>query len=85
MPYITTAERLGRAEGLEAGRAEGRAEGLVEGIAAMLDLKFGAAGAALMPEIQEIGDLATLERLLQAIKQAATLDEVRAAYRSPEA
>ena len=73
MPYITTAERIGRAEGL------------VEGIGAMLEMKFGPAGAALIPEIQEIGDLATLERLLQAIKQAATLDEVRAAYTSHEA
>ena len=77
MPYITTAERIGR--------AEGRAEGLVEGIDAMLDMKFGQAGLALMPEIQTIDDIATLERLLQVIKSATTLDEVRAAYTSPDA
>src|SRR5262249_36829464 len=72
MTYIPTAERIGRAEGLKAGRAEGLVEGLVEGIGAMLDLKFGEAGAGLMPEIQRIGDIALLERLLQAIKTAAT-------------
>jgi len=72
MPYITTAERIGRAEGL------------VEGIDAMLDMKFGQAGLALMPEIQTIADIATLERLLQVIKSATTPDEVRAAYASPE-
>ena len=80
MSYITTAERIGHARGLE----EGRAEGLVEGIGAMLEMKFGPAGVALLPEIQSIDDIATLERLLQAIKQAATLDEVRAAYTAPE-
>jgi hypothetical protein len=80
MSYITNAERNGHARGLE----EGRAEGLVEGIGAMLEMKFGPAGLALLPEIQSIDDIATLERLLQAIKQAATLDEVRAAYTAPE-
>ncbi len=29
-------------------------------------------------------DVATLERLLQTIKQTATLDEVRAVYTTPE-
>ena len=77
MPYITTAERIGR--------AEGRAEGLIEGIDAMLDMTFGQAGLALMPEIQHIDDIAILERLLQVIKSATALDEVRAAYTSPEA
>lgn len=77
MPYITTAERIGR--------AEGRAEGLIEGIDAMLDMKFGQAGLALMPEIQHIDDIAILEQLLQVIKSATALDEVRAAYTSPEA
>jgi hypothetical protein len=47
MEYITTAERIGHAQGLEEGRAEGRVEGrveglvegLIEGMAAMLDMK----------------------------------------------
>jgi hypothetical protein len=38
-----------------------------------------------MPEIQEIGDIATLERLLQAIKTATTPEELRAVYSPPEA
>lgn len=84
MPYITTAERIGHAQGLEEGRAEGRVEGLVEGITAMLDIKFGQAGVALMQEIQEIDDIATLERLLQAIKTAASPEEIRAAYAPPD-
>ena len=46
----------------------------------MLDLKFGSAGTALMSEIQEITDIATLERLLLTIKTAVTPEDVRAAY-----
>jgi hypothetical protein len=76
MPYITTAERIGR--------AEGRAEGLVEGIGAMLEMKFGQDGIDLLPEIRSIGDTALLERLIGAIKQAASIDEVRAVYAPPQ-
>jgi hypothetical protein len=56
---------------------------LVDGIAAILEVRFGAAGVALMDAIQPIGDMSTLEQLLQAAKIARTLGEVRAIVTSP--
>jgi hypothetical protein len=72
MTYITYGEQLGL--------AQGRAEGLQEGIAAILELKFGEAGSALLPEIREITDSVTLRAVLERSKIATTLDEVRAVY-----
>jgi hypothetical protein len=79
MSYITTAERIGHERGLE----EGRAAGLLEGIVAVLEIRFGQAGVDLIPEIQRIDDVSTLERVLQAAKTLRTLDEIRAVYTTP--
>ncbi len=68
--YVTTAERYG----LE----QGRMAGLLAGIEAILDLKFGAAGVEVMPLLREIDDIDRLDVLLQQIKTAASLAEVRA-------
>jgi hypothetical protein len=76
MPYITTAERVGiekglaegLAKGLAKGREEGREEGLLTGIEVALELKFAAAGLALLPEIRQIDDVALLQKVLEAIK-----------------
>lgn len=92
MSYITTAERIGHAQGLEEGRArgiaegrvEGRAEGLLQGIAALLEVKFGQAGLDLMPEIQAVHDVAILEQVLEVAKTTTSLDDVRALYTSSE-
>lgn len=70
MTYVTSAERYG----LEVGRAQG----LLTGIEAFLDFKFGAAGVALMSSLREIGDPTRLEAILDTIKTAATIEEVRA-------
>jgi hypothetical protein len=70
----------GRQEGIERGRQEGRREGLISGIELALDLKFGAAGLALMPEIRAIDDVATLQAAQNAIRPAATAEDVRAVY-----
>lgn len=74
MPYITTAERVGRAEGL----AEGRAQGLKEGIAVAARIRFGQAGEALAAETAPLADPALLEAIMAKLETAATLDEVRA-------
>jgi hypothetical protein len=70
----------GRQEGIERGRQEGRREGLISGIELALDLKFGAAGLALMPEIRTIADVATLQAIQNAIRTAVTPEDVRAVY-----
>ena len=81
MTFITTAERVGMekglAEGLEKGREEGREEGLLAGIEALLEVRFAAAGLALMPEVRQIQDADLLRRILASIKQADTPDAVR--------
>jgi hypothetical protein len=73
MPYITSIER----SGIEKGRREGLQEGLQEGIAAALAAKFGAAGKRLMPRVRAIHDVEQLRALLQAIPDAAGLQEIR--------
>jgi hypothetical protein len=45
-------------------------KGLLLGIGACLDLKFGAAGLELMPEVHEIWDNEVLDRILHRIETA---------------
>jgi hypothetical protein len=71
MPYITTAERIGR--------AEGRAEGLLTSIRIVLEARFGEAGRALMPEIQRITDSERLEAIVARVGMASSVEEIRTA------
>jgi len=96
MPYITSVERMGIQKGIEQGfqqghvegrvegRAEGRVEGLLSGIKLMLEMKFGADGLRLLPEIEQIPDPDVLAAVLAAIKDVPTLDELRRVYTSPD-
>lgn len=70
MPYITSFERFGIRKGL------------LEGIEALLEFKFGAEGLKVLPEIQQIHDHEKLSAILQAIKTAPTLDELRRVWSS---
>jgi hypothetical protein len=69
MPYVTSAERLGRLEGLR------------EGIELALRLKFGAASQEIMPEIRQITDLAVIRAIYAQIEAAQTIDDLRRLYR----
>ena len=80
MTFVTYGERIG----LERGRTEGRAAGLLEGIEYMLELKFGETGTALLPEVRQIADPEILRAIMQRIKTATTIEEVRAVYASGE-
>ncbi len=71
MPFITTPERVGHRRGLRMG------------IEALLDVRFGAEGLKLMPEIHEIHEEEKLEAILQALKTATSLDEVRRLWAPP--
>jgi hypothetical protein len=74
MPFITTPERIGMQKGL------------LQGIEAVLDVRFGAEGLALMPEIRAIPNHEVLQAILEASKRVASPDELRrvwAARRRP--
>ena len=72
----------GRAEGIQEGQVQGSRSGLLTGIEVALDLKFGAAGLALLPEIRAIADVVLLRAVLSAIRDAASVDALRAVYRT---
>lgn len=67
MAYITTAERIGRTQGLR------------DAITMTLTAHFGAAGDPLFPWVQQITDLATLTMLFNRVLNSTTLDEARTA------
>ena len=79
--------------GREEGKAEGIAEGLTEGIAAgrrqtildLLSLRLGPLSETLRAELVPVADDATLGRLLLAASTAASLEEFRHAFRTPNA
>jgi hypothetical protein len=52
-------------------------QGLLEGLEVALDVKFGAGGLALMPELREIRDHELLRKILKRIKTAASPDDLR--------
>jgi hypothetical protein len=90
MRYITSVERIGRAEGLQQGLQQGvqqglqqglqqgMRKGLLEAVEMGLSLKFGAEGEKLLPAIRLIEDSERLERIKNAVKTAENLAEVKA-------
>jgi hypothetical protein len=72
MKYVTSIERDAR--------KEGKKEALIKGISLGLRLKFGDRGQDLLPEIEAIEDVDTLEAILEAIGTTATVDELRQTY-----
>jgi flagellar biosynthesis/type III secretory pathway protein FliH len=77
MPYVTSIERLAKAEGLEEGRQEGRQEALRESIVTFLQVNFGSGGKRFRSRVNKITDVDQLRVLFLAILKAESLDEVR--------
>ncbi|MCS6845935.1 MAG: Rpn family recombination-promoting nuclease/putative transposase, partial [Caldilineales bacterium] len=61
----------GLSQGKEQGLAEGKREGYLAAIELGLELRFGAEGLRLLPEIAKIEDVATLRAIAEAIKTQA--------------
>ena len=72
----------GMRQGIEQGLQQGMRQGLLLGIALGLELKFGAEGLELLPEIREIEDVELLGEISEAIKTVETLDALRQIYRT---
>jgi predicted transposase/invertase (TIGR01784 family) len=71
----------GTARGRELGLEQGLRDGLLGGIELALEVKFGADGLALMPEIAAVTDNTTLRAVRDAIRTARTVEDVRRACR----
>jgi hypothetical protein len=65
MPFVSIAERMGTVKGL------------LQGIEIALDVKFGAGGLDLMPELRQIRDLELLGKVAARIKAADSPDDLR--------
>lgn len=63
MPYITTAEQIGREEGL------------AQGIAVVLEIKFGEAGQRLSKRAHEIEDWEKLQKIMLELKHVKSLSD----------
>jgi predicted transposase/invertase (TIGR01784 family) len=80
---MTIAQRWidqGLQQGLQQGQQQGLRLGLVQGITLGLDLKFGAEGLRLLPEIRKIEDIDVLTAIQEALKTVKTIDELRRVY-----
>ena len=75
---------LGKQEGMLLGKREGmvvgKQEGLIAAIELGLELKFGAAGLALLPMVRQVQNTEVLRTLAESIKTAQTLTELRTLY-----
>ena len=72
MPYIDRRER------------RIRQEALLKGIKSSLEIKFGAAGLQLLPEIEGLEAVDTLEAVLEAIATTNSPKELRTIWGSAE-
>lgn len=73
MPYITTAQRIGRKEGKTEGRKEGKIEGKIE---MLLEMKFGKDGMDFFKKIQQISDIKKLQKILELLKSTNNLSDI---------
>ena len=84
MPHLTTAERIGRKEGIREGRKEGIKEGRTEGIAEgkrstlvrLLERKFGGLPEGIRTQVEQITDIVLLDSLLDKVLTAASVEEM---------
>ncbi len=57
------------------GKAEGKTEGMVDAICKYLDIKFTDASLSLQAEVKKINDVVILDKIINKIYTANSLDE----------
>ena len=90
MPYVTSVERIGMRKGMEQGiqqgiqqgLEQGHREGLLDGITLGLELRWGADGLRLLPEIGRIEDVYLLRAIHEGLKRVSTPEELRRLYQA---
>jgi hypothetical protein len=88
MPYVTSVERIGIKKGMEQGLQQGEQrgeqrglrQGLFDGITLGLELRWGADGLRLLPEIGRIEDVYLLRAIHEGLKRVSTPEELRQIY-----
>jgi hypothetical protein len=86
MPYISTYDRLVRAEGLEEGlllgreegRQQGRQEMLRETISEALLERFGASSESIRPRLEAVEDVVVLRQLAKQVWKVGSMAEFEA-------
>jgi len=77
MQVIGNVEKRGYKRGMQ----QGMREGILKAIKLGLDLKFGAAGMKLYPEIKKVKDIDILDAISECIRSAASLADVERIYK----
>ena len=67
-------------QGIQQGIQQGIRQQLLAGIELGLELKFGAAGLAVLPEMRKLEDVDVLRAIHEGLKIVQTLDELRGIY-----
>ncbi|MBM4460290.1 MAG: hypothetical protein FJ011_21420 [Chloroflexi bacterium] len=84
LPHVTSVERIGIRKGLEQGiqqgMEQGHRQGLLDGIMLGLELRWGADGLRLLPEIGPIADVHMLRAIHEGLKRVSTPEELRQIY-----
>ena len=75
MPYITSVERIGRAEGLQEGLQEGAQQEGQQMVLDALDERFGELPESVSEAIHQIQDLAQLRLLHRQAIRSESLEE----------
>ena len=78
--WIQEGRQMGRQEGRQEGLRQGVQQGLMRGIELALELKYGVAGTALVPEIRQVDDVEKLQAIHDGIRTAPTAEDLRRFY-----
>lgn len=81
-PWYQEIAKREQEKGKTEGKTEGKIEGILLGIQLGLRLKFGETGLILLPEINQINDVALLEQIAKTIPQVSSLEELRKVYQT---